>query len=40
MRDIELDFGAITLDNSTLKGEGYKFNEGLLAQMSQFKKAQ
>ncbi|MGK0667207.1 PIN domain-containing protein [Serratia marcescens] len=39
MRDIELDFGAITLDNSTLKGEGYKFNEGLLAQMSQFKKS-
>lgn len=37
MDDIELDFGAITIDNATLKGEGYKFFEGLLAQMHQFK---
>ncbi|WP_333010361.1 PIN domain-containing protein [Kluyvera sichuanensis] len=37
MSEIELDFGAITLDNSTLKGEGYRFYEGMLAQMQQFK---
>ncbi|MCD9504753.1 hypothetical protein GLP37_21560 [Photobacterium phosphoreum] len=37
MNNIELDFGAITVDNAILKGEGYKFYEGLLAQMSQFK---
>ncbi|MEQ5125554.1 PIN domain-containing protein [Providencia alcalifaciens] len=37
MEKIELDFGAITLDNSTLMGEGYKFHEGLLQQMGQFK---
>jgi hypothetical protein len=36
MEDIELDFGAITIDNSTLKNEGYRFNEGLLKQMEQF----
>lgn len=39
MEDVELDFGAITIDNSTYKGEGYKFNEGLLAQMRQFKQS-
>lgn len=39
METIELDFGAITLDNSTLKSEGYKFYEGLLAQMEQFKES-
>lgn len=37
MEGIELDFGAITVDNATLKGEGYKFYDGLLAQMRQFK---
>lgn len=37
MEKIELDFSAITLDNATLKAEGYKFYEGLLAQMRQFK---
>jgi len=37
MNDIELNFGAITIDNATLKSEGYKFYEGLLAQMHQFK---
>jgi hypothetical protein len=36
MEEIELDFGAISVDNATLKGEGYKFNEGLLKQMCQF----
>lgn len=35
-KKIELDFGAITIDNSILKGEGYKFHEGLLAQLKQF----
>jgi hypothetical protein len=38
MDEIELDFGAISIDNSTFKSEGYKFYEGLLAQMKQFKK--
>jgi len=39
MEDVELDFGAITIDNTTYKGEGYRFNEGLLAQMRQFKQS-
>ncbi|EKO3894522.1 PIN domain-containing protein [Vibrio breoganii] len=39
MDEIELDFGAITIDNATYKGEGYKFYEGLLAQMRQFKES-
>ncbi|MCO7199364.1 PIN domain-containing protein [Pseudoalteromonas sp. OANN1] len=39
MEEIELDYGAITLDNATLKGEGYRFYEGLLAQMRQFKES-
>lgn len=39
MEEIELNFGAITIDNATLKGEGYKFYEGLLAQMRQFKES-
>lgn len=39
MEEIDLDFGAITIDNATLKGEGYKFYEGLLAQMRQFKES-
>ncbi|HCV01193.1 MAG TPA: hypothetical protein DG048_00995 [Pseudoalteromonas sp.] len=39
MEDIELNFGAISIDNATLKGEGYKFYEGLLAQMRQFKES-
>lgn len=39
MKDIELDFGAITIDNETFKGEGYRFYEGLLAQMRQFKES-
>jgi hypothetical protein len=37
MEEIELDYGAITIDNAVLKGEGYKFTEGLLKQLSQFK---
>ncbi len=37
MEDIELDYGAITIDNASLKNEGYRFYEGLLKQMSQFK---
>ncbi|MEQ1636860.1 MAG: PIN domain-containing protein [Methylococcales bacterium] len=39
MKEIELDFGAITIDNAILKGEGYKLFEGLLAQMRQFKES-
>jgi hypothetical protein len=39
MDKIELDFGAITIDNDTYKGEGYRFYEGLLAQMRQFKES-
>lgn len=39
MDDVELDFGAITIDNATYKGEGYRFYEGLLAQMRQFKES-
>ena len=39
MKKIELNFGAISIDNATLKGEGYKFYEGLLAQMRQFKES-
>jgi len=39
MEDIELNFGAISIDNATLKGEGYRFYEGLLAQMRQFKES-
>jgi PIN domain len=37
--EIDLDFGAITIDNATLKGEGYRFFEGMLFQMRQFKKS-
>ncbi len=36
MDNIELDFGALSIDNCILKSEGYKFHEGLLAQISQF----
>ena len=39
MDEIELDFGSITIDNATYKGEGYRFYEGLLAQMRQFKES-
>lgn len=39
MDEIELNFGAISIDNATLKGEGYKFYEGFLAQMRQFKES-
>lgn len=39
MDEIVLDFGAITIDNATYKSEGYKFYEGLLAQMRQFKES-
>ncbi|WP_156480580.1 PIN domain-containing protein [Aquipseudomonas alcaligenes] len=39
MEEIELDFGAITIDNATFKGEGYRFYEGLLAQIRQFKES-
>ncbi|MBU2240432.1 MAG: DUF4935 domain-containing protein [Gammaproteobacteria bacterium] len=39
MEEIELDFGAITIDNATFKSEGYRFYEGLLAQMRQFKES-
>ncbi|MBF0659229.1 DUF4935 domain-containing protein [Psychrobacter sp. NG25] len=34
---IELDFGAISIDNSTFKSDGYRFDEGILAQLVQFK---
>lgn len=37
MEDIELNFSAISIDNATLKSEGYRFNEGLLAQIRQFR---
>lgn len=37
MDNIELDYGAITIDNDILKNHGYKFDEGLLAQLAQFK---
>lgn len=37
MKDVELDFGAISIDNETLKSNGYKFDEGLLKAMCQFK---
>ncbi|MEI6827084.1 MAG: PIN domain-containing protein, partial [Desulfuromonadales bacterium] len=37
MGNIDLDYGAITIDNCILKSEGYKFDEGLLKQMVQFK---
>lgn len=36
MDEMELDYGAITIDNNILKGAGYKFYEGLLKQMIQF----
>lgn len=39
MEDIELNFGAISIDNATLKSEGYRLYEGLLAQMRQFKES-
>ncbi len=39
MDEIELDFGSITIDNATYKCEGYRFYEGLLAQMRQFKES-
>lgn len=39
MEDIKLDYGAITIDNATFKNEGYRFYEGLLAQMKQFKES-
>ncbi len=39
MNEIDLNFGAISIDNATLKGEGYRFNEGLLAQIRQFKES-
>lgn len=39
MEIIELDFGAITIDNASFKAEGYRFYEGLLAQISQFKES-
>lgn len=37
MNYLELDYGAIAIDNSIFKAEGYKFQEGLLVQMRQFK---
>ncbi|WP_234086829.1 PIN domain-containing protein [Azonexus sp. R2A61] len=37
MDTTELDFGALSIDNDILKSEGYKFDEGLLAQLRQFK---
>lgn len=37
MTPIELDFGALSIDNDILKSEGYKFDEGMLAQLHQFK---
>lgn len=33
----DLDYGAICIDNSSLKSLGYKFEEGLLFQLRQFK---
>ncbi|MBN3207506.1 DUF4935 domain-containing protein [Pectobacterium brasiliense] len=33
----DLDYGAICIDNSSLKSLGYKFEEGLLFQLHQFK---
>jgi hypothetical protein len=33
---IELDFGALSIDNDILKSEGYKLDEGLLALFHQF----
>lgn len=39
MEIIELDFGAITIDNASFKAEGYRFYEGLLARISQFKES-
>lgn len=37
MKDVELDFCAISIDNETLKNNGYKFDEGLLKEICQFK---
>jgi hypothetical protein len=37
MKKKDLKFGAISIDNSILKEEGYNFNKGLLAQLRQFK---
>lgn len=37
MDDYELDYDVITIDSSVLKNEGYKFDEGLLNQLTQFK---
>lgn len=34
--DIELDFGAITIDTNILKKWGYQFDRGILNQMAQF----
>ena len=39
MNEIDLDFGAIAIDNETFKRQGYKFNEGLLLQMGQFRES-
>ncbi|MHC1745519.1 MAG: PIN domain-containing protein [Negativicutes bacterium] len=36
MSDIELDFGAITIDTNILKQWGFQFDTGILNQMSQF----
>lgn len=36
---IELDFGAVTIDNAVLKGEGYRFFGGLLYQLYQFSRS-
>jgi hypothetical protein len=39
MEKIESDYGAITIDNDTYKGLGYRFDGGLLAQLMQFKES-
>lgn len=36
MNDIEIDFGAITIDTNILKKWGYQFDKGILNQMVQF----
>lgn len=36
MEDIILDYGAISIDNCILKNHGYKFEEGILKELSQF----
>jgi len=39
MEHVELEYGAISIDNDILKNLGYKFDEGLLKQLVQFEKS-